>query len=58
MARLFIRDDAGNYWRAYFFIEKARTYDALQSPEQAFQAAKAFGHFQQTAGGLARAPAA
>jgi Ser/Thr protein kinase RdoA (MazF antagonist) len=44
---VFHRDDAGNYWRAYLFIEKARTYDALESPEQAFQAAKAFGRFQQ-----------
>jgi aminoglycoside phosphotransferase (APT) family kinase protein len=44
---VFHRDGAGNYWRAYLFIEKARTYDALQSPEQAFQAARAFGHFQQ-----------
>ena len=44
---IFHRDAAGNYWRAYFFIEKARTYDTLRSPEQAFQAARAFGHFQQ-----------
>jgi len=44
---VFHRDGDGNYWRAYLFIENARTYDALQSPEQAFQAAKAFGHFQQ-----------
>ena len=43
----FHRDEAGNYWRAYLFIENARTYDALQSPEQAFEAAKAFGQFQQ-----------
>jgi hypothetical protein len=44
---VFHRDEGGNHWRAYFFIEKARTYDTLQSSEQAFQAAKAFGHFQQ-----------
>jgi hypothetical protein len=41
------RDNDGNYWRAYRFIEKARTYDAVESTEQAFQAAKAFGRFQQ-----------
>ena len=40
-------DDGGNHWRAYRFIEKARSYDAVESPEQAFQAAKAFGRFQQ-----------
>ena len=39
-------DDAGNYWRAYVFIEGARTFDAVESPQQAFEAAKAFGHFQ------------
>ena len=43
----FHRDDAGNYWRAYVFIENARTYDAVQSPKQAFEAAKAFGRFQK-----------
>ena len=37
----------GNYWRAYRFIEKAHTYDAVESPKQAFQAAKAFGQFQK-----------
>ncbi len=41
------RDAEGNYWRIYRFIEKARSYDTVQSPQQAFQAARAFGHFQQ-----------
>jgi len=41
------RDDAGNYWRVYIFIEKAKTYDAVESPAQAFAAAKAFGQFQK-----------
>ena len=40
-------DEHGNYWRAYVFIEKARTYDAVESPAQAFAAAKAFGRFQR-----------
>jgi Ser/Thr protein kinase RdoA (MazF antagonist) len=35
------------YWRAYRFIEGARTYDVVESPEQAYHAAKAFGRFQQ-----------
>lgn len=43
----FHRDPKGNYWRAYVFIEKARTYDAVESPQQAFEAAKAFGRFQK-----------
>ena len=40
------QDADGNYWRAYFFIEGARTYDVLETLEQAYQAAKAFGIFQ------------
>ena len=40
-------DAAGNYWRVYDFIERARTYDAVESPAQAYEAAKAFGRFQQ-----------
>lgn len=53
------RDDAawhvdadGQYWRAYRFIERARTYDAVESVDQAYQAAKAFGRFQELLGGL------
>jgi aminoglycoside phosphotransferase (APT) family kinase protein len=45
--RAFVQDDQGNYWRAYIFIEKARTYDAIQSSKQAFEGAKAFGNFQK-----------
>ena len=37
----------GNHWRVYLFIEKARTYDAVESTAQAFQAAQAFGQFQK-----------
>jgi Ser/Thr protein kinase RdoA (MazF antagonist) len=40
-------DADGNYWRTYRFIENARTYDAVESADQAFQAAKAFGRFQK-----------
>ena len=43
----FHRDERGNYWRAYLFIERARTYDAVESTAQAFEAAKAFGRFQK-----------
>ncbi|MGD0629813.1 MAG: aminoglycoside phosphotransferase family protein [Terracidiphilus sp.] len=40
-------DAEGGYWRAYRFIERARAYDAVEFPRQAFQAAKAFGEFQK-----------
>jgi len=40
-------DAEGGYWRAYQFIEGGRSYDAVESAEQAYQAARAFGLFQQ-----------
>ncbi|MGB0065197.1 MAG: aminoglycoside phosphotransferase family protein [Terracidiphilus sp.] len=40
-------DAEGETWRAWRFIENARSYETATSPEQAFQAAQAFGRFQQ-----------
>ena len=40
-------DAPGETWRAYRLIEGARTYETATSADQAFQAARAFGHFQQ-----------
>ena len=40
-------DACGNYWRTYVFIERSRTYEAVESVEQAYQAASAFGQFQR-----------
>ena len=45
-------DAAGETWRAYGFIENARTYETATSAAQAFQAAQAFGRFQQQLAGL------
>ena len=39
-------DEGGSCWRMHRFVEQSRTYDSVQSPEQAFQAASAFGQFQ------------
>jgi hypothetical protein len=41
------RDPEGNHWRTYLFIEGARSYDVVESPAQAFAAARAFGDFQK-----------
>ncbi len=41
------RDAEGNIWRAYIFIEQARTFDAVESAAQAYKAAQAFGQFQK-----------
>lgn len=40
-------DPEGNTWRTYIFIEGAKTYDSIESPAQAREAAKAFGAFQK-----------
>jgi hypothetical protein len=45
-------DEGGNYWRVYPFIEHATGHDEIQTNEQAYEAAKAFGNFQKLAAGL------
>jgi len=40
-------DAEAGYWRAWRFIPNARSNDAVEAPEQAFQGARAFGRFQQ-----------
>ena len=36
----------GEYWRTFVFIENVRTFEAVESAEQAYEAGKAFGEFQ------------
>lgn len=48
----FAQDEAGNTWRIYPFIERARGYDELETNEQAYQAARAFGGFQNLTANL------
>ncbi len=43
----FHRDAEGRVFRAYRFVEGARSWDVLSSPQQAYEAAKAFGSFQR-----------
>jgi Ser/Thr protein kinase RdoA (MazF antagonist) len=42
----FAYDGDGHLWRCYTFIEGARNLDIIESPTQAFEAAKTFGAFQ------------
>ncbi|NLK39827.1 MAG: aminoglycoside phosphotransferase family protein [Clostridiales bacterium] len=44
---IFYRDGEGNYWRAYHFIENAIAYQQVEKPEHFYEAARAFGLFQQ-----------
>lgn len=43
----FCRDKNGDYWRTFVFVERVRTFEAVENPKQAYQAAFAFGQFQQ-----------
>ena len=45
--RPFYRDDEGEYWRTFVFVERTQTFESVQSPEQALEAGKAFGKFQR-----------
>jgi len=45
-------DAHGNFWRVYPFIERARGHDELETNEQAYQVARAFGEFQKLAATL------
>lgn len=37
----------GDYWRAYYFIEGARTYQSVENPKHFYHAGRAFGQFQK-----------
>ncbi len=39
-------DSKGGFWRMYLFVEHAKSYDVLETAEQAYEAARAFGRFQ------------
>ena len=43
----FLLDDAGEPWRAWRFVEGARSVDVVDEPRTAFEAARAFGEFQR-----------
>ena len=40
-------DNQGEYWRCYKFIEDATSYEQVESPEDFYQSAVAFGNFQR-----------
>lgn len=37
----------GEYWRTFVFVEGTQTFEAVQNPDQAYEAGRAFGDFQQ-----------
>ncbi len=51
-------DEHGAYWRCFRFQERTRSVDAVESPAQAYQAARAFADFVRLLEGLAAPPLA
>ncbi|MFT7542319.1 MAG: N-acetylhexosamine 1-kinase [Gammaproteobacteria bacterium] len=47
----YLQSDHGN-WRTYVFIERSESHDRCEGPEQAHEAARAFGWFQRQLLGL------
>ena len=43
----YYEDSQGDYWRCYTFIEDATSYEQVESPEDFYQSAVAFGNFQR-----------
>lgn len=54
----YLLDEAGECWRTYLFIERARTYDVVETPGQAYEVARAFGAFQRQLADLPPPPLA
>jgi hypothetical protein len=44
--RFYYRNGDGECWRTFLFVERVRTYEAVESPAQAYEAGRAFGEFQ------------
>ena len=45
--RPYCTDSGGEYWRAYYYITGATSYDMVKSDDDFYESAVAFGHFQQ-----------
>ena len=43
----YYQDDHGDYWRVFHLIPDTRSYDILETQEQAFSGGMAFGQFQK-----------
>lgn len=42
----YVCNDEGDYWRICWYVEDTMTYEKMDSPEQFFLTARAFGYFQ------------
>ena len=42
----FLKDEDGDFWRMYIFIENATSFDMVRTPEYFYNSAVSFGNFQ------------
>ena len=42
----YYKDEDGSYWRMYNYLENTRSYDVVETAQQAHEGGKAFGKFQ------------
>ncbi|GGK78665.1 phosphotransferase enzyme family protein [Rufibacter glacialis] len=42
----FYQDGDGNFWRMFLFLQNTRSYDLVETEQQAFEGGRAFGRFQ------------
>lgn len=45
--KFFIKTEDNQYWRAFVFIERARTFEIVENLKHVYNAARAFGKFQK-----------
>ncbi|MGK6352964.1 phosphotransferase enzyme family protein [Parapedobacter sp. DT-150] len=43
----FYQDEAGNFWRMFILLANTRSYDIVETPQQAKEGGRAFGQFQR-----------
>lgn len=43
----FFKDSQGSYWRTYLFVEDTVCFDKVETPEDFYESAVAFGNFQK-----------
>lgn len=42
----YYQDSDGNFWRVFLLLENTRSYDVVETAQQAYEGGKAFGRFQ------------
>lgn len=43
----YVRDEKGDYWRMFICLEDTRSYDIVETKQQAYSGGQAFGEFQE-----------